>query len=260
MIFIDSIYSKYVDELVDKLTIWYLDFTKAFDKISRLIFIEKLKKFEVGGKLLKLLHSYLEDRQQYVKINDDCSGYLDVKIGVTQGSILGPLLFLSFINDLPYMKSEIENYGFADDFKMIAQSQTELETGTTHIEMWCKKNQMELNASKCKLLNLKDQTSASLNKIDLKEAPVQQDLGLLNSSKLNWTENCDIRIQKSSDAFFQIKRNISNKRSISIKLHTYAGYFVRILTYCLQEWYASKTKLSKLESLQIKATKRIVNG
>ena len=65
---------------------------------------------------------------------------------------------------------------------------------------------------------------------------------------------------KSSRCVFRIKRNISNKSSISTNLHAYTGYVVQILTYCSQAWYASKTNLSKFESLQIKATKWIVNG
>ena len=88
LIFLDSIYNRYDDQTVDKLKIFYLDFVKAFDKVSHHIRIEKLEKFEVGGKLLTRLHSYLEDRQQYVKIIDDCSEYLDVTSGVPQGSIL----------------------------------------------------------------------------------------------------------------------------------------------------------------------------
>ena len=104
-----------------------------------------------------LLLLYLEDKQQCVKIIDDCSEFLDATSGVPQGSIFGPLLFLIFINDRPNMKPEIENYGFADDFKVSAQSQTELEAGTTHIEKWFKENQMELNASNCKVLNLTSQ-------------------------------------------------------------------------------------------------------
>ena len=91
-------------------------------------------------------------------------------------------------------------------------------------------------------------------KTGLKEAPVQRLLGLLISSDLNWTENCEIRIQKATGAFFQLKRNVFQK-----KLQAYEGYAVPVLTYCSQAWYARKKNLSKFESLQIKATQWIVN-
>ena len=117
---------------------------------------------------------------------------------------------------------------------------------------------MEPNVSK-KLLNVKGQLSANRNKTDLKEDPVQRDLGLLISN-LNCTENCEIWIPKPTGAIFQIKHNISNKSSISTKLHAYAGYVVPILTYCSESWYGCKTNLSKFESLQIEETKWIVNG
>ena len=85
------------------------------------------------------------------------------------------------------MKPEIENYGFAEDIKTIAQSQTELKAGATDFEMCCKENQMKLSATNCKLLNLRGQLSESPNKTNLKEAPAQRSLGHFISSNLNWT-------------------------------------------------------------------------
>ena len=79
----------------------YLDFCKAFDKVNHYLLIEKLKNFGIGGKLLQLLSSYLEDRSQRTVINNIYSEYLPMNSVVSQGSALGPLLFLVFINDLP---------------------------------------------------------------------------------------------------------------------------------------------------------------
>ena len=104
--------------------------TKAFDTVPHDILLTKIKIFGIGGKLLSLIYSYLNNRKQCVKIEDCSSTLKEVTSGVPQGSILGPLLFLLFINDLPETMNDTDSFGYADDFKAILLNQTSLDTAT----------------------------------------------------------------------------------------------------------------------------------
>ena len=260
LVYLDSIYQKYDDSTVDNLTILYLDFAKAFDKVPHDLLMLKLQSFDIGGKLLQLISSYLSDREQYVKINAETSTPVSVSSGVPQGSILGPLLFLLFINDLPASVSNCESFGFADDFKIIALTQSQLTIGAMTMQNWCSENKMQLNTSKCKLLNIKGTLTAAIDNLEIEPTNLQRDLGLWITSNLTWNDNCTTRTKKGLSALFQLKRNLSTNSTRNSKLNSYVGYVVPVLTYCSQAWQPNKSNLAKFERVQEIATKWILNA
>jgi retron-type reverse transcriptase len=98
----------------------YLDFAKAFDKVSHKALLYKLENMGFDGILLEWLSSFLTNRKQRVVLGDSFSSWLDVLSGVAQGSVLGPLLFVIFINDIPELTQNLCEL-FADDSKILAQ-------------------------------------------------------------------------------------------------------------------------------------------
>ena len=96
----------------------YMDFRKAFDTVPHQRLLNKLRGYNVNGNILKWISSFLTNRYQYVKINNSISDTLKVTSGVPQGSVLGPTLFIYFINDLPNVINDANVKVFADDTKV----------------------------------------------------------------------------------------------------------------------------------------------
>ena len=152
---VTQIYQDYVKQIENnKVTCSiFLDIKKAFDSVNHSILIFKLYKLGFRGKILDLLKSFLLNRQQYVINNYNKSSMLPISTGVPQGSVLGPLLFLLFINDLPEMSS-LRCSLFADDacFSYSHECQIELEKYINNellkIAQWFKLNKLCLNFDK----------------------------------------------------------------------------------------------------------------
>ena len=162
----------------------YLDFCKAFDKVNHYLLIEKLKNFCIGGRLLQLLSSYLEDRSQWTVINNIYSEYLPINSGVPQGSVLGPLLFLVFVNDLPGVLETSIAYLFADDTKINNTDPALLQNDLPRLHQWSLENKMQFNFSKTSLIWF------TLKRKDIKEQPLcvfgEKTFLLLESLLLIW--------------------------------------------------------------------------
>ena len=133
----------------------FLDLAKAFDSVSHDILLRKLEKYGIRGNVLELFKSYLSDRFQFVSLENSSSSLIRILFGVPQGSILGPLLFLIYINDLPLATNFFIKL-FADDTFLCAENENidQLEN-TVNFELkkvydWLASNKLTLNVAKSK--------------------------------------------------------------------------------------------------------------
>ena len=171
----------------------FLDFKKAFDKVSHMKLLYKLNRIGIDGNLLHWLSSFLSDRKQRVKVNQDCSPWVDVTSGVPQGSVLGPLLFVIFIDDLPGMIKSSCNL-FADDSKLYGPVKNNASCVQVQYDIdsclnWATKWSMEFHPDKCKLLHFGSKPPHHqyfMNGQVIEPYLEEKDLGVTIKNNLKW--------------------------------------------------------------------------
>ena len=177
----------------------FLDLQKAFDTVNHSIFLMKLENYGIRGPALEWFKSYLSDREQYVTVNGSSSNCLNVTYGVPQGSVLGPLLFLIFINDLPNSTSVLSFYLFADDTNIYFEAenldklQRIVNNELKKVKQWHDVNKLSLNIDKTNFIIFKSPQHSSLGTVNIKigNQPVKQSryvkfLGVLLDENLSW--------------------------------------------------------------------------
>ena len=259
-------YSKLFTEFdaIQSLDIIFLDFQKAFDKIPHDKLLFKVDQIGIRGKALDWISDWLRGRKQRVLLNGATSDWTDVTSGVPQGSVLGPVLFLIYINDIDCNLNNIISK-FADDTKIGKSviSQTDrlsLQNDLNNIVSWSEQWQMPFNVDKCQVLHvgrLNKNFNYHMAGSNLNTADKIKDLGVTITSNLKFTQQCINSANKANRMLGFIKRNFTYK-SKDIILPLYLSLVRPHLEYAVQFWAPYlQGDIKRLEAVQRRATKLI---
>ena len=212
----------------------YFDYSKAFDKVSHKLLLVKLRAYGIDGKLLSWLEAWLTNRKQRVVVGNAQSPWLDVVSGTTQGTVLGFLLFLIYINDLPGTCSpedESQVMLLADDTKAFQEidkdvdkqeeNHKNLQERIDKIARWASDWKMELNPGKSKLMHMgKDNPNLPyhINGVEITAVTTEKDIGFWVSNDLSTSTHIHKAQNKALGEISRIRRNFSyiDKRAFCV--------------------------------------------
>ena len=247
-----------------QLDVAYLDFSKAFDKVPHQRLVLQLKSHGIEGKILEWIKTWLTGRQQRVVLNGCKSHWKSVISGVPQGSVLGPLLFIIYVNTID---DDIDSrvLKFADDIKVFrvisdVQDQDAFQSDLDKLVQWSEKWQMEFNFTKCKTLHtghIKSSREYEMKGHKLEEISKETDLGVVITNKLSASDQVLEARRKALRMLGAINKNVSYK-SEEVVTKLYNAYVRPHLEYCVQAWSPTYEKdCWLLERVQKRATKMV---
>lgn len=256
---------EYTTDLLDKggnVSVVYLDFCKAFDKVPHQRLIVSLQNHGLDGSLLKWIGSWLIGRKQRVVINGQQSKWVEVKSGVPQGTVLAPIFFIIFVNSLDSnLTSKV--WKFADDLKIAREIRSNedsegLQSDLNKLSEWTKNWQMEFNIQKCKVLNIgAGENEYHINGNYLQNVIEEKDLGVLVTNDLKFSRHCREARKKALKMLGVLNRNVNYKSKEVVK-KLYCSFVRPHLEYCAQACHSSlKKDIKSLERVQRKATKMV---
>ena len=251
----------------------FIDLKKAFDTVNHDILLTKLEHYGIRNNILAWFKSYLSDRKQYVYFNGKSSEILSITCGVPQGSVLGPLLFLLYINDLPNISKKLNFFLFADDTNLYYESDDllELEKTMNHelkqLSLWLNVNRLALNIAKTNFVIFRGFRKPSnhnvtllMNKKAIEQKSYIKYLGILIDEHLNWKEHISSTTKKISRSVGIIcKLRLCLNSSLLLTL--YYSLVYSHLNYGIHSWgSANKTELEKILVLQKKAVRAMTGN
>ncbi len=246
----------------------YLDFKKAFDSVPHQRLLTKVKGYQIRGKIFEWISSFLTGRKQRVIVDGESSTWEDMSSGVPQGSVLGPILFVIYINDLPdAVDSQIKM--FADDTKIYRRidSNTDyemLQHDIENLQTWTMRWQMQFHPDKCKTLHVMDPDSKRTYKMDnngtscvLEPVHMEKDLGVTTDDLLAFDKQSQESVKKAQRILITIRRTFTFIDEETM-LQLYKPLVRSRLEYGVEIWSPSlKRNIREVEAIQRRATKMI---
>jgi hypothetical protein len=248
----------------------YLDLKKAFDTVPHHRLVTKLKGYGIQGNLLSWIADFLDNRTQFVSINGHSSEKIEVTSGVPQGSVLGPTLFVYFINDMPG-QVDCKTKIFADDTKAYSavddteKSKQNIQNSIDQLVSWTDKWLLQFNGQKCKILHfgknnpqhqyfIKDGDTKRI----LESSTAEKDLGVWVDDGLTFENHVNEVVKKGNRLCGLLKRTITNKEKITMML-LFKALVRPVLEYGNPVWYPCLRKhINMVEGVQRRFTKVIV--
>ena len=246
----------------------FLDMRKAFDTVDHKILLQKLEYYGFRGRSLKWFLSYLEERRQVVKFGNSTSNELRLSVGVPQGSNLGPILFLIYINDIVKSSTKLHFSMFADDTVITLKCQNMSQIVSLvnqelqHVSNWLLANRLTLNYEKTNWMFFSTSVkgyvfpseSIKINNITLCQCHEMRYLGVILDSGLNFGKHIDMmcrKISRSIGIFYRLRQFVPS----NVLLTLYYSLVYPLMIYCILIWGSTyDTHLNKLVLLQ----KRII--
>ena len=245
-----------------------MDFSKAFDKVPHQELLYKLSNYGINIVTLSWLKSFLSNRKQRVVLEGVMSDQVPVSSGVPQGSVLGPILFLAYINDLPqYVKSKVRL--FADDTVIYLAIKSsvdciQLQQDLLSLENWESDWKMEFNAAKCNVLRITKKKTPYVYDYQLKGQTLEslhsvKYLGVYLSDDLRWNEHVNNMSNRANKTLGFLKRNLRHCPP-KTKETAYKALVRPTLEYCSTVWdpYTAKN-INVVEMVQRRAARWVLN-
>ena len=249
----------------------FLDLKKCFDTVNHTVLLAKIERLGVRGVALNWIKSYMRNRQQFVYYNSTESDKLSITCGVPQGSVLSPLLFLLFANDLARVSGLIKPVLFADDTNLFFSGpHLESLVRTVNVELlkiekWFQVNRLFINADKTNFMVFSSAPCSADIEIRLcnnvlQRVTVCRFLGVLIDSHLTWKEHVH-HITNKLYRYLSIMNRVGQYLPVYAKRTLYCSLFLPYITYCCEVWGTTyKTTLQPIITCQKKAIRIIIGA